>query len=63
MLSAIILSILSYPAVLLAQQLVHQRYVHPGPLVLGANPLKSRHPRQIGTELSHDVLNPAHVPL
>ena len=22
-----------------------------------------RHPRQIGTELSHDVLNPAHVPL
>ena len=21
------------------------------------------HPRQIGTELSHDVLNPAHVPL
>jgi hypothetical protein len=22
-----------------------------------------KHPRQIGTELSHDVLNPAHVPL
>jgi hypothetical protein len=22
-----------------------------------------QHPRQIGTELSHDVLNPAHVPL
>src|ERR1700674_2527347 len=22
-----------------------------------------RHPRQIGTELSHDVLTPAHVPL
>ena len=24
---------------------------------------KLQHPRQIGTELSHDVLNPAHVPL
>jgi hypothetical protein len=40
MLSAVILSVLSYPAMLLAQQLVHQRYVHPGPLVLGAAPLK-----------------------
>ena len=40
MLSAVILSVLSYPAVLLAEQLVHQRYVHPGPLVLGAAPLK-----------------------
>jgi hypothetical protein len=28
----------SYPAVLLAEQLVHQRYVHPGPLVLGTSP-------------------------
>jgi hypothetical protein len=25
---------------LLVEQLVHQRCVHPGPLVLGANPLK-----------------------
>ena len=33
MLSAVILSVHSYPAVLLAEQLVHQRYVHPGPLV------------------------------
>ena len=40
MLSAVILSVLSYPAVLLAEQLVHQRYVHPGPLVLGATLLK-----------------------
>ncbi len=40
MLSAVILSVHSYPAVLLAEQLVHQRYVHPGPLVLGANPVK-----------------------
>ena len=30
----------SYPAMPLAEQLVHQRYVHPGPLVLGAAPLK-----------------------
>ena len=44
MLSAVILSVLSYPAMLLAEQLVHQRYVHPGPLVLGAAPLKSRTP-------------------
>ncbi len=40
MLSAVILSVLSYPAVPLARQQVHQRYVHPGPLVLGAAPLK-----------------------
>ena len=38
--SAVIPSILSYPAMLLAQQLVHQRYVHLGPLVLKADPLK-----------------------
>ena len=63
MLSAVIPSIHSYPAARLAPRQVHQRYVHPGPLVLGATPLKSRRPRQIGTKLSHDVLNPAHVPL
>ena len=40
MLSAHIHSIVSYPAVLLAEQLVHQRYVHPGPLVLGTALLK-----------------------
>ena len=34
MLSAFILSVLSYPAVALASQLVHHWYVHPGPLVL-----------------------------
>ena len=39
MLSAVIPSVLSYPAVPLARQQVHQRYVHPGPLVLGAAPL------------------------
>ena len=36
MLSAFILSILSYPAMALASQLVHQRYVHSGLLILGA---------------------------
>ena len=40
MLSAFIPSIHSYPALRLAAQLVHQRYVHPGPLVLGTDPLK-----------------------
>ncbi len=38
MLSAVISSVHSYPAMPLARQPVHQRYVHPGPLVLGASP-------------------------
>ena len=42
--SAVIQSIHSYPALRLAPQQVHQRYVHPGPLVLGANPLNSPTP-------------------
>jgi hypothetical protein len=42
MLSAVIPSALSYPAMLLAEQPVHQRCVHPGPLVLGTAPLKFR---------------------
>ena len=42
--SAVIPSTLSHPALLLAKQLVHQRYVHPGPLVLGAAPLNSPAP-------------------
>ena len=37
--SAVIPSRHSYPALRLASQQVHQRSVHPGPLVLGANPL------------------------
>ena len=44
MLSAVIPSALSYPAVPLARQPVHQRCVHPGPLVLGTAPLKNRTP-------------------
>ena len=44
MLSAVIPSALSYPAVPLARQQVHQRCVHPGPLVLGTAPLNSPTP-------------------
>ena len=44
MLSAVIPSAHSYPAVPLARQPVHQRCVHPGPLVLGTNPLNSPTP-------------------
>src|SRR6201991_2861229 len=42
--SAVIPSAHSYPAMRLAPQPVHQRCVHPGPLVLGTSPLKSRTP-------------------
>jgi len=45
------------------EQLVHQRFVLSGPLVLGKTPLKQRRLRQIETNLSHDGLNPARVPL
>ena len=44
MLSALIPTELGYPAVLLAEQPVHQRFVHPGPLVLGTASLKSPAP-------------------
>ena len=46
-----------------AEQPVHRRSVQHGPLVLVSVLLKSRRPQQIETELSHDVLNPARVPL
>ena len=39
MLSALILSGRSYPAMPLTRQLEHQRFVRPGPLVLGSEPL------------------------
>ena len=38
--SAFIPSVLRFPAVPLARQQLHQRYVHSGPLVLGTAPLK-----------------------
>ena len=44
MLSAVIPSAHSYPAMLLAEQQVHQRCVHPGPLVLGTDPLNTPTP-------------------
>src|SRR6476620_6237635 len=40
MLSAVIRSKHTYPAMPLARQQEHQRYVHPGPLVLRTAPLK-----------------------
>jgi hypothetical protein len=42
--SAVIPSIHSYPALRLAPQQVHQRYVHPGPLVLRTDPLNTPTP-------------------
>ena len=42
--SAFISSVRSYPAMPLAEQLVHQRYVQPGPLVLRSAPFKSPTP-------------------
>ena len=44
MLSAVIPSERSYPAMQLALQQAHQWFVHPGPLVLGTGPLKSPTP-------------------
>ncbi len=44
MLSALIPSERSYPALPLARQQVHQRLVQPGPLVLRSEPLKSPTP-------------------
>jgi hypothetical protein len=42
--SAVIPSVRSYAALPLARQQLHQRYVHPGPLVLGTNPLNTPTP-------------------
>src|SRR5271157_3257534 len=44
MLSAFIRAVPGYPALPLARQLAHQRYVPPNPLVLGRKPLKSPPP-------------------
>src|SRR3989338_10171437 len=53
MLSALIRTEHSYLALLLAEQLVDQRFVHPGPLVLRTTLLKYQRPHQIWTNLSH----------
>src|SRR3954454_2595903 len=44
MLSAVIPSVHSYAALRLAPPQLHQRYVYPGPLVLGTDPLKTPAP-------------------
>jgi len=46
MLSAVISSVRSYPAMLLAEQLVHQWHVQPGPLVLGSTLLNNPTPTE-----------------
>ena len=46
MLSAVIPSVRGYPAMPLARQPEHQRYVHPGPLVLRTAPLNSPTPTE-----------------
>jgi len=48
MLSALILAERGYPAVPLAEQLVHRRFVHLGPLVLEMRTLKFPRPWRIG---------------
>ena len=50
MLSAVIRSRHSYPAMLLAEQLVDQRSVLSGPLVLGKTLLKNQRLQQIGDQ-------------
>ena len=63
MLSAVVTPKRNYPAVLLAKQLVHQRFVVFGPLVQEHDLRSFIHPKEIGSILSYDVLNPTHVPL
>ena len=64
MLSAIIFYKFSYSAMLLIKQPIHQRFTQFIPLVLKFDSLNFYiHLQQIGTKLSHDVLNPTHVPL
>ena len=60
MLSVVIPSRHSYPAVPLARQLVHQRSVHPGPLVLGGKSFQvSTTVEDRETNLSHDGSEPS----
>ena len=48
MLSAFIRAKRSYRAMLLTEQLAHQRFILPGPLVLGKSPRNILRPQQIG---------------
>ncbi len=56
MLSALILSLLGCPALLLAKQPMHQRQVHPGPLVLRTASLKTPAPTTDRDRASDDTL-------
>ena len=66
MLSAVILSEHSYPAMLLAQQPAHQGFVHFGPLVLEAASFKSPTPTadrdRSGRTSGGPVVAPAALP-
>jgi hypothetical protein len=53
MLSALIPSEHSYPAIHLVVKPVDQRFVQPDPLVQGSTPLKRQRLQQIETNLSH----------
>jgi hypothetical protein len=61
MLSAVIRSRHSYPAVPLARQLVDQRSVHLGPLVLETNLLKNQRLQQIGDQPVSRFFSPAYA--
>jgi len=70
MLSEVIHSRHSYAAVPLAGQQPHQRSVHSGPLVLGANPLKIQRLQKIGDQpvsrisvLHHTLVSKPYEPL
>jgi hypothetical protein len=61
MLSAVILSRHSYPAMLLAEQLADQRSVQLGPLVLESNLLKNQRLQQIGDQPVSRFFSPAYA--
>ena len=63
MLSGVILSKRSYPAMPLARQLVYQRFIILGPLVQKNSFLNFKRPKKIGSVLFLNALNPTHVPL
>src|SRR3989344_9529654 len=61
MLSALIPSEHSYPAVCLVAKPVDQRFVQSGPLVLGSTSLKRQRLQQIETDLSHASIGLYHL--
>ena len=61
MLSGVIFPKRSYPAMPRAGQLVHQRFIIPGPLVQRDTLLNFKRPKKIGSVLFLNALNPTHV--